>query len=490
MVMETKTDTISFTKTFSYTPSVEQTQTLAYISTPSPKKTFTPYPSLFPEGPYLIFPFEQNESGNPLVVLDTQGGRRVINLPEHSIISSLKDAVSPDGKWLAYHVGQLNWDGSDHLSLYLMRISDGSMRLISSLIQENYPDVLRALAEMMFKEHSNDDLNCLDADCWMLPVRNAFLAGIDEIAWSPDSRYLAFAAQIDDISSNLYIFDLETQTKTRMSNDVHSIGAIRWSPGGDWILYTNTIPGVNYSGSTLHALKPGNEIHQDSQSLLEESFWWEGVGWLSPEEYLISDSFESVGPQNLRAVNIATSQMITLWSDVYFTFAVDEHNQKIALATNRQANGAPETGQGLYLISHGGEWRKLSDIEFYDLQYLGDERIRFLAANQEGVSAIDDQGDIISIGSKQGLIISPDKQLFTLYDDVSLEIHSSTLEKILDLEGFKPLTWLPDSQGLILSKDGDLYRMNLGDTKPDRIYACHQDHCWYSDDKSDYVWLR
>jgi len=58
--------------------------------------------------------------------------------------------------------------------------------------------------------------------------------------WSPDGRYLAFAGQMDGLSSDLYIYDSVSGAIQRLSSGPQEVGWISWSPDGKWILDGST----------------------------------------------------------------------------------------------------------------------------------------------------------------------------------------------------------------------------------------------------------
>src|SRR5687768_1971662 len=74
-----------------------------------PRSTTTPYPPLQTQGPYLLFMRDQKN----LTIMDANGsGSKPIQLPEDGYIAAQRDlsfenAVSPDGKWLAYFTGSI-----------------------------------------------------------------------------------------------------------------------------------------------------------------------------------------------------------------------------------------------------------------------------------------------------------------------------------------------------------------------------------------------
>src|SRR5919106_938635 len=86
------------------TPTVTALPTITLSPVPSTTPTITPYPDLQTEGPYLLF--GHNKSNFTLMDADGRG-REHFQLPNDGYLLawrnfSFRNAVSPDGKWLAY----------------------------------------------------------------------------------------------------------------------------------------------------------------------------------------------------------------------------------------------------------------------------------------------------------------------------------------------------------------------------------------------------
>ena len=210
-----------------FTPEIP-TATTTSTRTPLPTSTRTPTitptftATLAPEGPYLILdasPLRNNES--IFVITNANGeGRKEINLPEMGYVGwGLQEAISPDGKWIAYHTG--TYGAPYDLTLHLFNIADNSTIRIASLLSDNYPDILSEVVEALGGPTENINMTTVE---WALHD------GIDVVAWSPDNRYLAFAGQIDGPSSDLYLFDVTSLSYRRLTDDPRNIGSITWSP--------------------------------------------------------------------------------------------------------------------------------------------------------------------------------------------------------------------------------------------------------------------
>ncbi|MBN1123288.1 MAG: PD40 domain-containing protein [Anaerolineae bacterium] len=62
-----------------------------------------------------------------------------------------------------------------------------------------------------------------------------------EFVWSPDGTKLAYTAAVEDGTFDLYVYDLATESITRLTDEVEKhIYRLEWSPDGDYILYMPT----------------------------------------------------------------------------------------------------------------------------------------------------------------------------------------------------------------------------------------------------------
>jgi Tol biopolymer transport system component len=160
-----------------------------------------------------------------LVIVDADGkGRKIQPLPDGAVVKSLANAISPDGKWLAFYTGSDGRDPYD-LALNLMDLSSGQTQLLVPLLSADHPDNFRQAADTLAQQGITlvEGINQS-----VIPqfLRDAFLRGIDSLAWSPDGRYLAFAGQMDGLSSDLYVYDIESRTVERLSDGPEQIQSI------------------------------------------------------------------------------------------------------------------------------------------------------------------------------------------------------------------------------------------------------------------------
>lgn len=455
-------------------PTSTPTTTVPPTRTPRPTQTSvptaTPYPPLQTDGPYLLF---TNDNKN-FTIMDADGsGRKQFQLPNDGYIWNLENAVSPDGTWLAFYTGSTK-EPYD-LALNLLNISEGYSQLIADLVAPNFPNNLEPVTETV--EVSEYDTDCFNnLLCKLGLVELTFNSTIRSFAWSPDSQELAFAAQIDGPSSDIYIYQIESGIIRRLINDLEIVDTIEWSPNGEKILYTNSIPGRIYNGKTLQIADPESKLIQDPKSIYGGSFW-SNHGWLSNNQYLISSSGDGAPLGNLKILNIENQQFTEIWPHHFEFFAIDKSTQTIIISTIPFSNESTEPEIGVYLLSKSGKYTQISQ-DFFAL-YSGLPDLLFF-----GIT--DDQAYSLSLDGNKTLIgkslwnhppsVSPDKQWIVLHENEKrITLYSIQYEK-RGSWGFDGhiyrVFWHPSSIGIFFTSLSYVYYLPVPNGEPHIVYDC------------------
>jgi len=466
------------------------TQTIPPSETPLPTQTeiptATPYPPLQTDGPYLLFTYDNKN----FTIMDANGsGRKQFQLPNDGYIWGLDKAVSQDGKWLAYFTGST--EEPYDLALNLYNLSDGTSLLISSLIALGFPENLRPVIETIyFTEYDTDCSN--QPDCQLNVVKSAFRDGIRSFDWSPDSKSIAFAAQIDGPSSDLYIYTLEDNITRRLTNEIENIGLmITWAPSGTKILYESSIPGTVYLSRFLRIADPNIKSLQNPKNI-DGGLFWSGEGWVNEKSYLLWDGGEGAYPHDLRFINVETQQVKEIWKHIAVSFIIDKENQKVILLHMpwEGATSQSEQDMGIYMVSFDGTYLKIDDNEYYF----------FDQAPFNSYFAIDVNSQLINIASNKSVTemhreidnnippqAAPNQKWVIIPSDRGTELFSATLEliKLWDIHATN-IIWRPDSEGVFLVDDSNFYYLSLDDKDLNLTKVCTTDDCliYYG-----YVWL-
>ena len=467
------------TPTQTITPS--QTLPPALISIP----IATPYPPLQTEGPYLLYSTDWSD----LTILDADGkGRKQFQLPNEGFVRDLKKAVSPDGKWLAYFTGSSHKEPYN-LALHLLSLEDQTTIHIANLIAPGFPDNLESV-----KTSDPVELeSCNSGPCRISVIELAFNEGIESMDWSPDSRSLAFAAQIDGPSSDVYIFSIEGKSIRRLVGDLENVWRIDWSPNGNRILYQNSTAGVTYTSKYLYIADPNINKIQSPEVIYSGKFWYI-YGWINEKSCLISSGGEGASAQHFRYIDVETQQTKEVWPYTAEYIVIDSMSEKIVLTTIPGGYLDNEPEEGTYILSVDGNYSKITNDLF--VLYEGFRESQVLGWRNDQIYDISLDGTTTLIGPSkwdqhQKPLASPDqKWIFLLENQSKITLYSvDTYEQIkawnID-EYVYGISWRPDSLGIFLSTETHIYYLPIPNGEPVPLDDCPPNNfCGYK----DFVWL-
>jgi len=402
--------------------------------------------------------YQKNINDQPaLVIVGADGkGRGVQPLPDGAVVNRLADAVSPDGEWLAFYTGSAEEVPFDR-ALNLMDLSNGQTRSLVPLLSADHPDTFRQAADALAQR----GITLADgAEPSVVPqfLHDAFVHGIDSLAWSPDGYYLAFAGQMDGLFSDVYVYDVETQTVERLSDEEEQVQSITWSPDGRWVLH----------GST-NLVRAGSEIHYHAAAVdssatntLPDGDLSGIQGWLAPSTYLQSDG----GTHNLRSIDIETGAVEILWEGPFHAYAMDPVNNLLAVIGSEHA-------LSLVDLSDGSQ-RKIEDAA-WDVEFIGVGDKRFMATLENKTFFVTAKGSWTeaNFGTNRAEA-SPDLRYVVVLGE-ALQIYTWGDSLIRDIELGRPasaidqIIWRPDSPGLFFTFGSDLYALDLLDGEPYRV---------------------
>jgi WD40 repeat protein len=441
------------------------------------------------DGPYLVYRKNTNQH-EAVVVMNSDGtDQKTLPLPTGAIVDDLAQAVSPDGKWLAFHTGSAGERTADQfdLALNVLDMTTGQTQLITALLSADYPANFNQAADE-FTQQGVVIVEGADSFTAASFLQEAFLAGIHVLAWSPDGRYLAFAGQMDGPSSDLYDYDVAAQTITRLSDGPEQIQSIAWSPDGKWILHGSAlmrgegVP-INYHAATAD----GSAMKTLSSSII-------GLhGWSGPAAYLQSQgSNGSSGLFDLRSVDIGTGESRAVWDGTFRSVAVDPENQQLAISGFESIGGSGASA--LYLIDLKDGRRRKIDDKVARVQFLGVGDLRFRYDTIEGDSRhtrflLSDGSTRPAAINADRLSVSPDHRYlltigknFQVYTADEVLVRTSELPQVNQPIG--DVIWRPDSSGFFFTSGSDLYTVDLLAGEADRV-----DGGLLIDRPLDYAWI-
>lgn len=472
----------------SETPATSPVKTQTVTALPSKTKapsTFTPtvFPLLQTSGPYFSF-FRQVGEEYQFVMMDANGqGRKTIAIPRNVTDSLLNIPVdldiirvSPDGEWLAYYTGSAGFpeliqpEKDFDLTLNLYNFITGEFRIVTQLLSEDYPD--------NFSEAANR-LN--DPFITGVMLYGAFINGITRsLAWSPDGRFISFAGQMDGLSSDLYVYEIETESIRRLSSENQQIQSLEWSPDGKWILYSSAYEvGMGMKFDIFVA-----SIDDDFKYLSTSSsiFWM----WLDKNSFILHDTENVVGDYGFRLVNIATGKTSEIWGGPVIKYGLNTETRKFLFATHLFSHSPsltldpdPDFVPGLYLMD-------LDTFSIENIKYPTETGLHpssfidefnpngnlFVVTSNDGrinPYLISDTGEltVLSLNGVQRIVSSPDSNLWIAISDSALDIYSTnnTLINTVHLPFQDAPTaffvWRPDSAGIFIVNEFTLYYLDI-----------------------------
>jgi Tol biopolymer transport system component len=444
--------------TVTVAPSATSLPTSASTPEPAPTLGPTPYPTLAAQGPYLAY-LKRNGDQPIVVLMDATGaGRKEIELPQDDFIYDVSLRISPNGEWLAYYSGTADRaesaPGLNDLTLHLLQLKDGQTLTVTALLSADYPRNFDVNAAALSKIDPKQFSSGLAPSLW-----DAFSNGIHSLAWSPDSRHLAFAGEVDGPSSDLYVYDVGTQAIKRLTDGLGEIQQISWSPDGKWILNSSAYwVGEGSPVDTYAAAADGSVVKPVGGG---EYF----ASWLSPSEMLRYSSANGIGNFDLKKVNLETGQVTDWWARPFSGYSFDETRTLLMVM------GGGESGNltGLYLVNLSTQKVKNLTPDFLGwIDNVSDSVNQFVARDSFGTTStrlIRADGTITQVSDAySSLDVSPDGRSIALYEP-GLAFYASSGElvrsaAVLPLEHPRA-RWSPDSKGLVLN----------GNDEPGLIYV-------------------
>jgi hypothetical protein len=433
--MPSQTDTPTHNNLFS--PTITLTETLNPIK----------LPEISEKGPYLVYTNLQFPINNFIIINPDGSGQKAISNPYEA---TKLIGYSPSGEWGVLVNNVVDWGD---VYLRLIHLPDGEIKDISKIISTETR-----------KNYYWDD--CPEQ---ILLYYQAL--------WSPNGKYLAFAANNNGESFDLFTYEVDTEILRRLTNDASDIISITWSQDSQNIYFVNGIQPDgfgHYNTYTINKTQPNNRPNQGINTILISTNELQ-LKSVIKDSYLIVVSYEKRGCNSggafyaisASSINLTNGNNKEIWSgNIYSNIAVDTNNNVILLSGD---DNTRQLKSGIYMLSiEGSILSSFNDINCdyseVNVIYRGGNKYAFLVYGilgkyDIGVSGITLGGSIENFNERKSvnISISPKRDQFIIYNEIGMDLYSINDEivKTIYKNGI-PLLWQPDGKGLFLnSKDLD-----------------------------------
>jgi len=344
--------------------------------------TREPTGSLSAEGPWLVYLHNSPSMGfadvmpvaAEFVILNQDGsGRTSITLPECS--GQVNTFLMESGNSVNY---MAQYDGG----LYLFRPSQATAMLVyrqlwysicntfftgdekGGLLASIHQAANDSVPELMIYELPDGKIRdrfplvrcAKDAIACEKYRSNWGQMGEQEPQWSPNGRYLAFAALLDSTSSDLFVYDEQDGSLRRLTNGPDWVGPIEWSPDGTQIIMQELLNdgGFFFAPSS----KPPSSVWSLSVSTNEIKFLYSTgdpsteqniLRWLDDKRFIAYEGFLVNADQarNLRLVDMDANTNRILFDGEFVMESFDPIHEVFAL----YELDTEKYPQGIYLVS-------------------------------------------------------------------------------------------------------------------------------------------
>ena len=456
----------------SVTVSASRSVATLAIATETPVSTIPA--ALDPEGPWLL-----GIGGEDRLVALNPDGSGLTHLAHEPLWDSypeVREGVELSGTgWIAVRTSANGWPvPPTDMSLDLFQLPDVQpVRRIPLFSQE-----LVARMGQIGEHRLPYEAEPVEGPNWRYEmVYLVILSERNPPRWSPDGRYLAFAAAMDGPSSDLYVYDTQTDQVRRLTDGPNQAAIMGWSPDSRWIIHVEASTYMIADGGEIGGF-PGDAVWAAAVDGSELKRLYEParvewiLGWVADTVFLVEGWSGYIFLHDLRSVDVATGAEQMHYLGKYYNSALaPEPGVAVVDAVSDWRSEEEYLPGGLHLVPlDGGEPKQLrTGVQEFNARWLQwfPQLDRFFAGGFGSPYLFTSSGEIThTFEDERGWpAVSPDGS-WLIFDEErerpGLRLYRSDgqLDRVISEENAFNFVWLPDSSGLYyLVQAGDSNRL-------------------------------
>jgi hypothetical protein len=204
----------------------------------------------------------------------------------------------------------------------------------------------------------------------------------DSIAWQPgDGRLLAFTGAINGPTTDLYLYDTQTQEIRQLTSGPSQAILPNWSPDGRYILNFGVSWVPPFGGAIGYAnqmdgiwavqVSDGKVITLPKPKGVPPHF----VGWQDDSHYITFDSDDECDSQNLRSVDVVSGETTPIMDFSFYSF-IDRSPENGAFLFSSAPGCSNSLGEGVFLLLPGETTPvKLLDERAWKIEWMPESRV-------------------------------------------------------------------------------------------------------------------
>jgi hypothetical protein len=419
--------------------------------------TPTPTPEIESDGPWLVYPAPQGD-GIHAYDIDT---REILSIPLPAPVFTMdiSRGLSPGGNSLIIRAGSP--ENFDELALYQIDLPSAEASQVSPLLSLGLQrDIVNEEGTRAF-----ETLQAVTLD--------------DGLAWSPNGRFLAFNAGLDNESSDLYVLDLLNDRIERLNGLYTQNVSPFWSPASHWLISQelgnfndeDSWRAENVSGLEVPGFDNQNTLYLPIPESKKEVF----IGWINPQSF-ITYSQTAEGSKTLQQVNIDNYQTNIILEGLFNQAAFDPESKSLVFTINSAFASPKGMAAGVYLLPPDSPAYSLKQAGDWDSLYW-DPAGRFVASGSQGVFAFSPEGDSILLPGENNVLLSPAGNWMLAWSDVDgseagLRLYQPDSPhplQTISQDRILNVIWSPDSKAFFIQSDGVLYHLQFPSLNLDEI---------------------